>query len=922
MSELRLWVHKQIARLDEVRERRFVALASALVFATLALGPQAIHAVDNVVNAPDIRIDQLGTNPVPNPVRFHATTVNAQLERVDFLVDTPENTVVVLPGHRVSSTDPSLWESQDFMGAPGAAYTVRARGTSSTSTLMVESSQPVTFSIFDPATTQTAPPPTPGTGTTSGTTGTTTAGFVEIFQLVAWPGTEPKIEVKGQHSGFVAESAFFRVQSVTGLAFLGEYPAEPEGTNAWHGLFAVPGGSTYRVTLVVRPSGVGHESQPQEVAVPAAETAPVQTPTAALPPPIVSLLLPIEGSELMSPLQMTARVTNASATSVVFQVLDPAGVTRPFPAVLGSSGEWTAMFIGEAGQYRLGVRAALPDGSLIPSNDFRSFKILAAPTDAEPAPMPAPAPAPTATEPSAEPLTEPSAEPYIELFSPPESSLPFAGAVPISARVRNGIPDKVVAIVTGPPGETIVLASKTLTGDFWTALYEGPDGAYRFRVRALVGGKDVFSPERSFAIKRPPAATTPPPPSTTATQPAATTTVTAPTSAPPPPPPPIATDTTQPVSPIATAGTSTTPAIAPATAASLPEDLALECRKFGILPARCADWLKAKFQSRECLDAGATTREACTTLLESMHIASDETKLFGLASRDDLAQAREDARALADAPVRRSELPASIAALIPAGKDPDAFVRVLGVANASDASSPALLILDTDGDGLPDDVERRLGTDPAAADTDGDGFKDGMEVRNGYNPLGPGPLGTPMRGVEKAMLEGRALEEPRGAGQPVDPGFTIAAAEAPETDAGEKAIRLSGVAAPNSIVTIFVYSYLPIVVTTTTDANGNWTYDFGSKLAEGRHEAYVSVNDDTGKLVAASSPLAFFVKEAQAVSEEDFLRPDVNVEAATPPLSRWFIYGGVALIALALVLVFMIVRQVRKTPVSGTPEGV
>lgn len=177
-----------------------------------------------------------------------------------------------------------------------------------------------------------------------------------------------------------------------------------------------------------------------------------------------------------------------------------------------------------------------------------------------------------------------------------------------------------------------------------------------------------------------------------------------------------------------------------------------------------------------------------------------------------------------------------------------------------------------------------------------------------------------MRGVEKALIQGLALEEPRGAESLADPGFTIEAEEA-ATGADDDVIRLSGTAAPNSVVTIFIYSYLPIVVTTTTDENGAWTYDFESKLSEGRHEAYVSVNDDTGKLVAASSPLSFFVREAQAVSEEDFLRPDVNVEEAPATFSRWFIYGGIGLVALALILVIAIIRQVRKDPLSGSGGG-
>lgn len=44
-------------------------------------------------------------------------------------------------------------------------------------------------------------------------------------------------------------------------------------------------------------------------------------------------------------------------------------------------------------------------------------------------------------------------------------------------------------------------------------------------------------------------------------------------------------------------------------------------------------------------------------------------------------------------------------------------------------------IVDSDKDGLSDDIELKLGTDPNNPDTDGDGYKDGEEVANGYNPL-------------------------------------------------------------------------------------------------------------------------------------------------------------------------------------------
>lgn len=49
------------------------------------------------------------------------------------------------------------------------------------------------------------------------------------------------------------------------------------------------------------------------------------------------------------------------------------------------------------------------------------------------------------------------------------------------------------------------------------------------------------------------------------------------------------------------------------------------------------------------------------------------------------------------------------------------------------------LFLDSDQDGLTDQEEKMLGTDPHNPDTDGDGYLDGKEVASGYNPLKPAP---------------------------------------------------------------------------------------------------------------------------------------------------------------------------------------
>ena len=65
------------------------------------------------------------------------------------------------------------------------------------------------------------------------------------------------------------------------------------------------------------------------------------------------------------------------------------------------------------------------------------------------------------------------------------------------------------------------------------------------------------------------------------------------------------------------------------------------------------------------------------------------------------------------------------------------FIYRFGAERIKDDPPPAVA-LDSDGDGLLDDDEIRLGTDPNNPDTDGDGLLDGEEIKAyGTNPLNP-----------------------------------------------------------------------------------------------------------------------------------------------------------------------------------------
>lgn len=344
-------------------------------------------------------------------------------------------------------------------------------------------------------------------------------------------------------------------------------------------------------------------------------------------------------------------------------------------------------------------------------------------------------------------------------------------------------------------------------------------------------------------------------------------------------------------------------------------EVAEECRANGIDKDRCEAWLKARYQKRDCLSAGAITRESCSKYLEKQGETATERDLIGFAPQEELEAIRENTKPLFGKSVKPQDIPGVMQAVMTSVPPEDEQILMFEAAapESEDAeASPGVWTFDTDGDGLPDDLERKLGTDLNDADTDNDGFSDGEEVKGGFDPLGEGERDAGLRGVELAFVNARPLEEPRGRGT-ADENLAVEQADSVPADETEglPKLRLTGKALPNSVISIFVYTYLPVVVTTTTDENGTWEYDFSSKLAEGQHEAYVSVNDDTGKLVARSNPLSFFVQTAQAVSEEEFLRGDVNVIEPAKTYTRYFIGAGIGVILLALFVTIFLVRQVK-----------
>lgn len=223
--------------------------------------------------------------------------------------------------------------------------------------------------------------------------------------------------------------------------------------------------------------------------------------------------------------------------------------------------------------------------------------------------------------------------------------------------------------------------------------------------------------------------------------------------------------------------------------------------------------------------------------------------------------------------------------------------------------APIALSFDQDGDGLPDELELRLGTKPDSADTDNDGYDDATEIRTGNDPLKAKTRKiTELTGIEKAILDRQPLEQPKFAALPIDDNLKIDSVVT--VDSAEPKLEIKGRAAPNQILTLYIYSAMPIVVTVQADQNGNWVYNLDKTLVDGKHEVYVAVNTDEGNLAAASAPSAFLIKEAKAVSTDDFIRmEDATVAPDNASNFMMFYAAGSLALILLLVSVFLFIRK-------------
>lgn len=103
-----------------------------------------------------------------------------------------------------------------------------------------------------------------------------------------------------------------------------------------------------------------------------------------------------------------------------------------------------------------------------------------------------------------------------------------------------------------------------------------------------------------------------------------------------------------------------------------------------------------------------------------------------------------------------------------------------------------------------------------------------------------------------------------------------------KTNDNKEALKISGKSRPNSQVFVYVFSE-PLVITTSTDAQGNWSYILEDPLAAGKHEVYALVSANDGQY-RKTDAFGFSISKAR-ISTENPSGLSLSLEKIAKPVS-------------------------------------
>lgn len=146
----------------------------------------------------------------------------------------------------------------------------------------------------------------------------------------------------------------------------------------------------------------------------------------------------------------------------------------------------------------------------------------------------------------------------------------------------------------------------------------------------------------------------------------------------------------------------------------------------------------------------------------------------------------------------------------------------------------------------------------------------------------------------------------------------------PQNNEKTKFLKIAGKALPNSLVIVYVFSE-PLVLTTTANANGEWSYALESPLEPGKHEIYAVVDQGNGQY-EKTNPFGFFIEKAVA-SAENPNGFSLALGNPTPTQSNRSLYAyliGASVFVLGLIIfatIFIIRHRHNNRPKNTPPTS-
>jgi len=239
---------------------------------------------------------------------------------------------------------------------------------------------------------------------------------------------------------------------------------------------------------------------------------------------------------------------------------------------------------------------------------------------------------------------------------------------------------------------------------------------------------------------------------------------------------------------------------------------------------------------------------------------------------------------------------------------------------------PAIITVDTNTDGVPDDIEEELeevGKIENLSETSqaiiGDNTLEqpattgeiSQDLQIGKNLLDENKNNNTDAAINKDNNQNETNET-----QTDDTGQVKGATIFSKKDI----IKISGTAVPNKTYAVFIYSPVAIVSTVKTDKTGNWNYEIPGELKEGEHQAYLAEFSKDGKILKKSNPFSFLVGTAYAAELGLTEAVDGTVDKATEtitkiithPANTIYYIGLVIVIIVFGIILFLLIKTLKK----------